>query len=165
MAANAWITEFLERTAGSGAVTFEAVQWRGRRALARQPLPSRRNEDWRFTDHPGSLKALDSGAADGQVEATERDYPAAIPIADSADAFASSGWPAPCGCGSTVAAMTLAGQDPLPAGLTRLSGEELQPGLGHTTWPACGCEPALARGVSTRPALATAWPWRSARVR
>jgi len=64
---------------------LEAVQWRGREALARQPLPSRRNEDWRFTDL-GSLKALDPALL-AQVEATEGTDPAAIPIADSADAL------------------------------------------------------------------------------
>jgi len=130
MAANAWITEFLERLpAPSG--DLEAVQWRGREALARQPLPSRRHEDWRFTDL-GPLKALDPALL-AQAEATKGTDPV-DPVAES--------WPAPAA--GTVRLRLDGRHDPLagqtlPAGLTRLSGEELQQALGHTL-ARCGCE-------------------------
>ena len=46
---SAWLEPWLEALpAAAGAL--EAVQVRGRRALREQPLPSARQEDWRFTD-------------------------------------------------------------------------------------------------------------------
>lgn len=49
VAATTWVTSFLQHLPAP-AGEMEAVQWRGREALSRQPLPSRRQEDWRFTD-------------------------------------------------------------------------------------------------------------------
>ncbi len=117
--ASSWVTTFLDRLpAPAGAL--EAVQWRGREALSRQALPSRRQEDWRFTDL-APLTAL---------------APAPVPAAEPGD------WPEP-----NAAAVRLwldapddllAGQD-LPAGLSTLSAEEVQQALGHTL-AACSCE-------------------------
>jgi hypothetical protein len=118
----AWTTRLLEALPAPVG-DLEAVQWRGREALARQPLPSRRQEDWRFTDLT-PLKAL---------------QPRILPDTPGASAV---GLPAP---GPAVVRLVLDGRgDPLagttlPAGLTPLTASERQQALGHTL-AACGCE-------------------------
>ena len=100
-----------------------AVQQRGRAALAAAPLPSRRQEDWRFTD-----LALLSGLSPlaSQVVAAAAQPPLAEPR-------------------EGVVRLVLDGRsDPLagvslPAGLTALSPQELPQALGHTL-AATGCE-------------------------
>ncbi|WP_255094143.1 SufD family Fe-S cluster assembly protein [Synechococcus sp. J7-Johnson] len=117
--ASTWITNFLERLPAP-AGELEAVQWRGREALSRQPLPSRRQEDWRFTDL-APLTAL-----------------APVPSPSSAQV----GWPAPA---TDVFRLWLDAPDDflngqsLPAGLSLLSSDEVQQALGHTL-AACNCE-------------------------
>ena len=58
MATAPWTQRFLDGLQAP-AGELEAVQWRGREALARQPLPSRRDEDWRFTDLAPLLAMFD----------------------------------------------------------------------------------------------------------
>jgi FeS assembly protein SufD len=119
VAASTWVTSFLERLPAP-AGELEAVQWRGREALSRQPLPSRRQEDWRFTDL-APLTAL-----------------APAPAPSSAQA----GWPAPAAdvfrLWLDAPGDLLSGQS-LPAGLSLLSSDEVQQALGHTL-AACNCE-------------------------
>ena len=49
MGRSAWLEPWLA-TLPAPSGSLEAVQVRGRRALREQPLPSSRQEDWRFTD-------------------------------------------------------------------------------------------------------------------
>ncbi|WP_255103718.1 MULTISPECIES: SufD family Fe-S cluster assembly protein [unclassified Synechococcus] len=119
VAASTWVTTFLERLPAP-AGELEAVQWRGREALSRQPLPSRRQEDWRFTDL-APLTAL-------------------APVL--APSSAQVGWPEPA---ADVFRLWLDAPDDLlngqslPAGLSILSSDEVQQALGHTL-AACNCE-------------------------
>ncbi|MBC1261865.1 SufD family Fe-S cluster assembly protein [Synechococcus sp. BSF8S] len=121
VAATTWVTSFLQQLpAPSG--EMEAVQWRGREALSRQPLPSRRQEDWRFTDL-APLTAL-------------------APAFEQTTSPLPSSWPEPA---ADVLRLRLdAPGDPLtgqslPAGLSLLSSEEVQQALGHTL-ATCNCE-------------------------
>ena len=111
----------------SPAGALAAVQERGRRSLALRALPSRRQEAWRFTDL-APLTALDPAgltlAADGQA------------LAEGAD------WPAPAA--GTVRLRLDGRSDPLagqllPAGLSRLTPEQLDQALGNTL-ERCGSE-------------------------
>lgn len=105
---------------------LEAVQRRGREALARQPLPCRRQEDWRFTDLT-PLTALS---------------PRVAPDPHPRSGAGATALPAPA---PSVVRLVLDGRDDalegatLPDGLTPLSASELQLALGHTL-AACGCE-------------------------
>lgn len=119
MAASTWVTSFLERLPAP-AGELEAVQWRGREALSRQPLPSRRQEDWRFTDL-APLTALAPAPA-----------PSTTQVA----------WPAPAADVLRLwldAPGDLLNGQSLPAGLSLLSSDEVQQALGHTL-AACNCE-------------------------
>ncbi|HHG2224180.1 MULTISPECIES: SufD family Fe-S cluster assembly protein [unclassified Synechococcus] len=117
--ASTWVTTFLDRLPAP-AGELEAVQWRGREALSRQPLPSRRQEEWRFTDL-APLTAL-----------------APVP----APASEHGAWPEPAEgvlrLWLDAPGDPLAGQS-LPAGLSPLSADEVQQALGHTL-AACNCE-------------------------
>jgi hypothetical protein len=121
VAATTWVTSFLQHLPAP-AGEMEAVQWRGREALSRQPLPSRRQEDWRFTDL-APLTAL---------------APAPEPTTSSSP----SSWPEPAAdvlrLRLDAPGDPLAGQS-LPAGLSLLSSEEVQQALGHTL-ATCNCE-------------------------
>lgn len=119
VAASTWVTSFLERLPAP-AGELEAVQWRGREALSRQPLPSRRQEDWRFTDL-APLTALAPAPA-----------PSTTQVA----------WPAPAADVLRLwldAPGDLLNGQSLPAGLSLLSSDEVQQALGHTL-AACNCE-------------------------
>ncbi|MCP9772666.1 Fe-S cluster assembly protein SufD [Synechococcus sp. Tobar12-5m-g] len=124
--ASPWADRLLERLP-SPAGALAAVQGRGREALARQSLPNRRQEDWRFTDL-APLTALDPAAlalvADGQGLAQLADCPA--PAAGTVRLWL-DGLSDP-----------LAGQF-LPAGLSRLTPEQLDQDLGHSL-ACCGSE-------------------------
>ena len=108
---------------------LEAVQTRGRRALREQPLPSARQEDWRFTDL-ALLQDLPLGPLAGGD---------GLQVAAGAGAAA---LPAP---EPGVLRLVLDGHsDPLagltlPEGLQALSATEIAQGLGHTL-AATGCE-------------------------
>jgi hypothetical protein len=119
VAASSWVTTFLERLPAP-AGELEAVQWRGREALSRQPLPTRRQEDWRFTDL-APLTAL---------------TPALAPAGEQGS------WPAPAAGAVRLwldaPGDPLAGQS-LPAGISLLGADEVQQALGHTL-AACNCE-------------------------
>ena len=118
--ASTWVTTFLDRLpAPAGAL--EAVQWRGRQALSRQALPSRRQEDWRFTDL-GPLTALAPAPAAATEPGEWPEQPSGAAVRLWLDAPGD----------------LLAGQS-LPAGLSPLSAEEVQLALGHTL-AACSCE-------------------------
>ncbi len=119
VAASTWVTSFLERLPAP-AGELEAVQWRGREALSRQPLPSRRQEDWRFTD----LAPLTALAPAPAPSTTQVSWPA-----PAADVFRL--W-------LDAQGDLLNGQS-LPAGLSLLSSDEVQQALGHTL-AACNCE-------------------------
>ena len=114
------------------------VQERGRAALERLGLPTRREEAWRLTDL-------------GRVGAM-----AGLPLSSSLVDF-----DLPDVAGSTVR-LVLNGQDDplegqaLPAGLTPLSATELEQALGHTL-DRCGCAgswPVELNHASTRQVLA-----------
>jgi len=103
-----------------------AVQERGRVALAALPVPSRRQEEWRFTD----LSLLTALAADG-LETDLLEDPAARPDLPPAAAGA-------------VRLVLDGRRDPLagvslPPGLSALAPTELAQALGHTL-AATGCE-------------------------
>ena len=115
----AWLERWLSQLpAPSGPLA--AVQERGREALAQQPVPSSRQEEWRFTD----LSLLQD-----------------LPLAQAAAAPSGGAMSSEAG----VLRLQLDGRtDPLagvelPAGLQVLSDSELAQGLGHTL-AATGCE-------------------------
>jgi FeS assembly protein SufD len=115
----AWLDSWLAALPPAGGA-LQLVQERGRAALARLPLPSGRQEDWRFTD----LSLLASLPIDQPAA------PAAVRLcAPAPDAFRLS-WN-----GKTD---PLQGQA-LPPGLQALSPSEIAQGLGHTL-AATGCE-------------------------
>lgn len=99
---------------------LQRVQERGRESLARLPLPSGRQEDWRFTDL-SLLAAL----------------PLHQPAAAATLALPATASPA-CRLIWDGSADPLEGQV-LPAGLQVLSPSEIRQGLGHTL-AATGCE-------------------------
>jgi SUF system FeS cluster assembly, SufBD len=115
-----WLESWLEALPAAGG-PLEAVQTRGRRALREQPLPSSRQEDWRFTD----LALLQQ-----------------LPLAPACAATEPPSLAAP---EPGVLRLVLdGGADPLagvalPAGLQRLTPGEIAQGLGHTL-AATGCE-------------------------
>ena len=122
MGRSAWLEPWLAALpAPSG--PLETVQVRGRRALREQPLPSSRQEDWRFTDL-SLLQQLQQASGAG----------------DAAPATAALPAPAP-----GVLRLVLDGHsDPLagvslPEGLEALNPVEIGQGLGHTL-AATGCE-------------------------
>jgi hypothetical protein len=100
---------------------LEAVQERGRAALAALPVPSRRQEDWRFTDL-SLLSALEAGRIEDSAA-----LPDLPPAAPGAVRLVLDGRRDP-----------LAGVS-LPAGLSALAPAELAQALGHTL-AATGCE-------------------------
>ena len=116
----AWLDDWLRRLPAPGG-ELAAVQERGRQALAQQPLPSARDEAWRFTD----LALLPD-----------------LPLQPAAVVDRPSELPAP---DAGVLRLELDGSaDPLagvtlPAGLKPLSPAEIAQGLGHTL-AATACE-------------------------
>ncbi|MFM7454969.1 MAG: SufB/SufD family protein [Vulcanococcus sp.] len=118
--ASAWLTPWLAQLPPP-AGELAAVQQRGRRALAEQPLPSAREEAWRFTD----LSLL------AQLPLQPASSAAPLPTLPPAE-------PDVLrlhldGCGDPLAGLDL------PDGLQPLSAAELAQGLGHTL-AATGCE-------------------------
>ena len=117
-AKGAWLETWLDAApAASGELAL--VQQRGREALRQQPIPSSRNEDWRFTD----LALLQTLPLTAAAAAS-----AALP--EVASGALRLNW--------NGSADPLADQA-LPAGLQRLSADEIAQGLGHTL-AAAGCE-------------------------
>ncbi|MFN9636389.1 MAG: SufB/SufD family protein [Synechococcaceae cyanobacterium] len=108
--------------AGAGTESLAAVHRRGREALRSQPLPSRRQEAWRFTDLAAQLAVP----------------PAPLAAAPAADAVA---WPAPASGSLRLrldgATDPLAGLE-LPAGLELVAEPERAQALGQTL-AATGC--------------------------
>ena len=102
---------------------LEAVQTRGRRALREQPLPSSRQEDWRFTDL-GLLQDLPLAPAPGTLPSGTTTLAAPEPgvVRLVLDGFS-----------DPLAGLTL------PEGLEALNPVEIGQGLGHTL-AATGCE-------------------------
>ena len=117
-AKGAWLDAWLASApAASGELAL--VQQRGREALRQLPMPSGRDEDWRFTD----LSLLQT-----------------LPLAQAAAATPTL----PDAAAGALRVHWIAGADPLadqalPTGLQRLSAEEIAQGLGHTL-AAAGCE-------------------------
>jgi FeS assembly protein SufD len=117
-AKGAWLETWLAAApATSGELAL--VQQRGREALRQLPIPSSRNEDWRFTDLSllPTLPLMAAAAA-----------PAVLPEAAS----------------GALRLLWNGNADPLanhvlPAGLQQLSADEVAQGLGHTL-AAAGCE-------------------------
>jgi hypothetical protein len=133
MGRSAWLEPWLA-TLPAPSGPLEAVQVRGRRALREQPLPSSRQEDWRFTDL-SLLQQLQQapGAGDAAAAASAAALPEPAPgalrlVLD--------------GRSDPLAGVTL------PEGLQALNTLEIGQGLGHTL-AATGCEPATA----------SAWNW------
>jgi Fe-S cluster assembly protein SufD len=127
----AWTSRLLE-CLPSPSGDLETEQRRGREALARQPLPSRRQEDWRFTDL-APLKALDPAGLAAVSTAV-----GSAPLPPPPDPTL---LPEPA-AGSLRLWLDgrsdpLAGQS-LPPGLSLLSGEDLHQALGRTL-ACCGC--------------------------
>ena len=124
-----WTRQLLE-CLPAAAGPLAAVQERGRAALAALPVPSSRQEDWRFTDL-SLLTGLEPAAAGAAGQA------AAQTSAQAVDALP----PAAPG----VVRLLLDGRtDPLagvalPPGLSALGPAELAQALGHTL-AATGCE-------------------------
>lgn len=117
-AKGAWLETWLAAApAASGELAL--VQQRGREALRQQPIPSSRNEYWRFTDL-ALLQTLPLTAASPA--------PAALP--EVASGALRLNWN-----GSSDPLVDQA----LPAGLQQLSADEIAQGLGHTL-AAAGCE-------------------------
>ena len=73
--ATAWLTPWLAQLPPP-AGDLAAVQQRGRRALAEQPLPGSRDEAWRFTDL-SLLAQLPRGAVAGPAAGAARGAAAA----------------------------------------------------------------------------------------
>jgi hypothetical protein len=124
MGRSAWLEPWLA-TLPAPSGSLEAVQVRGRRALREQPLPSSRQEDWRFTDL-SLLQQLQQAPGDG----------------DAAAAASAAALPSPA---PGALRLVLDGRsDPLagvalPEGLQALNPLEIGQGLGHTL-AATGCE-------------------------
>ena len=119
-AATAWLQPWLEKLpAPSGALA--AVQQRGRHALAAQPLPSARQEQWRFTDL-SLLSRLPLHLTAAPAPAPALPEPPAGVLRLHLD-----------GCSDPLAGVSL------PPGLQALTEAELAQGLGHTL-AATGCE-------------------------
>ena len=118
--ASAWLTPWLAQLP-SPAGDLAAVQQRGRRALAEQPLPGAREEAWRFTD----LSLL--AQLPLQPAITAAPLPTLPPAEPDVLRLHLDGCSDP-----------LAGLD-LPDGLTPLNAAEVAQGLGHTL-AATGCE-------------------------
>ena len=117
-AKGAWLDTWLDAApVASGELAL--VQQRGREALRQQPIPSSRNEDWRFTD----LALLQTLPLTAAAAAS-----AALP--EVASGALRLNWN-----GSADPLVDLA----LPAGVQRLSADEIAQGLGHTL-SAAGCE-------------------------
>ena len=118
--ATAWLNPWLAQLPPP-AGDLAAVQQRGRRALAEQPLPGGRDEAWRFTDLSllAQLPLAPATAAEP--------LPALPPVQPGVLRLQLDGLSDP-----------LAGLS-LPAGLAPLSAAELAQGLGHTL-AATGCE-------------------------
>ena len=119
-AANAWLQTWLEQLPPPSGV-LAAVQQRGRQALAEQPLPSARQEEWRFTDL-SLLSRLPLALAAPPARPLALPDPPAGVLRLQLD-----------GASDPLAGVTL------PAGLESLSEAELAQGLGHTL-AATGCE-------------------------
>lgn len=117
---SAWLTPWLGQLPPP-AGDLAAVQQRGRRALAEQPLPGSREEAWRFTDL-SLLAQLPLQPA----SAAEPNPP--LPPAEPGVLRLHLD-----GCGDPLAGLDL------PNGLQPLSAVELAQGLGHTL-AATGCE-------------------------
>ncbi len=118
--ASAWLTPWLAQLPPP-AGELAAVQQRGRRALAEQPLPSAREEAWRFTDL--SLLAqlpLQPATAAAPLPTLPPAEPDVLRLHLD-------------GCGDPLAGLDL------PDGLQPLSAAEVAQGLGHTL-AATGCE-------------------------
>lgn len=118
--ASAWLTPWLAQLPPP-AGDLAAVQQRGRRALAEQPLPSAREEAWRFTDL--SLLAqlpLQPASAAAPLPPLPPAEPDVLRLHLD-------------GCGDPLAGLDL------PDGLQPLSAAEVAQGLGHTL-AATGCE-------------------------
>ena len=118
--ASAWLTPWLAQLPPP-AGELAAVQQRGRRALAEQPLPSAREEAWRFTDL--SLLAqlpLQPASAAAPLPTLPPAEPDVLRLHLD-------------GCGDPLAGLDL------PDGLQPLSAAEVAQGLGHTL-AATGCE-------------------------
>jgi hypothetical protein len=124
MGRSAWLEPWLA-TLPAPSGPLEAVQVRGRRALREQPLPSSRQEDWRFTDL-SLLQQLEQapGAGDAAAAASAAALP---PPAPGALRLVLDGRSDP------LAGVTL------PEGLQALNTLEIGQGLGHTL-AATGCE-------------------------
>ena len=118
--ASGWLTR-LPDPAG----VLQPVQQRGRDALARMGLPSRRQEDWRLTEmaRVEALLSLPLASVGADPSSASPEPPA-------------QGWRLHLDGGSDP----LAGVD-LPDGVSVLAGAELQQALGHTL-ERCGCSGA-----------------------
>ncbi|MEY3751009.1 MAG: Fe-S cluster assembly protein SufD [Cyanobacteriota bacterium] len=117
-AKGAWLDAWLA-TAPAASGELALVQQRGREALRQRPMPSGRDEDWRFTDL-SLLQTLPLTAASAAAAALPEVSSGALRVNwnGSADPLADQA---------------------LPAGLQRLSADEIAQGLGHTL-AAAGCE-------------------------
>ena len=117
-ARGAWLDAWLA-TLPTSSGELSLVQERGREALRQRPIPSSRNEDWRFTDLSllQTLPLLPAAAA----------TPA---LPDPRTGVVRLRW---------NAASDPLMQQSLPAGLQQLSPDEIAQGLGHTL-AAASCE-------------------------
>ena len=119
-----WVTR-LPETSG----VLQPVQQRGRKALTALGLPSRRQEDWRLTDL-ARLQALFSLALPSPSSSSQQSGSADVPDCPA------DGWRIVLdGHSDPLATVSL------PAGVSVLSGVELEQALGHTL-ERCGCAEA-----------------------